>query len=99
MRKIIGAAAFVAMVFKHYRHPLNQTIPTIIRTACKVQTTASRGCVSSQVTCSAKLRPGGHVRIVARILDLHTSGHRAADGLIRYSDRATCDARLDSLPA
>src|SRR3981189_3975755 len=72
-------------------------IPTIIRTACKVETTASRGCVISQATCSARLRPGGQFRIVALTLDLLTSGDRAANGLIRYSDRATCDARLDSL--
>src|ERR1700704_1399488 len=52
-------------------------IPTIIHTACKVETTASRACVISQATRSARLRPGGQFRIVARIPDLHTSGNRA----------------------
>jgi hypothetical protein len=36
---------------------------------------------------------------VARIPDLHTSGNRAADDLIWYGDRTTCDARLESLRA
>jgi hypothetical protein len=74
-------------------------IPTIIPTAYKVNTTASRGCVSSQATCSARLRPTGHFRIVARILDLHTDGNRAADDVTKCGDRTTCDARLESLRA
>jgi hypothetical protein len=77
-------------------HPLNKMIPTIIPTAYKAETTASRGGVSSQATCSARLRPPGHFRIVARILDLHTDGNGAADDLIRCLDRTTCDVRLES---
>src|ERR1700736_3209762 len=70
-------------------------IPTIIPTAYKAKTTASRGCVSSQATSSARLRPTGQLRIVDRTLDLRlrTDGSRGADDLIRYSDRTTCDAR------
>jgi hypothetical protein len=71
-------------------------IPTIIPTAYKAKTTASRGCVSSQATSSARLRPTGHFRIVARILDLHTDGsralhtdgNRAADDLTKCGDRS-----------
>src|SRR5258708_33051848 len=65
-------------------------IPTIIPTAYKAKITASRGCVSSQATCSARLRPTGHFRIVARILDLDTDGNRAADDLRRASRIAAC---------
>jgi hypothetical protein len=72
-------------------------IPTIIPTAYKAKTTASRGCVSSQATSSARLRPTGHFRIVDRTLDLRLrmDGSRGADDLIRYSDRTTRDARLE----
>ena len=51
-----------------------------------------RPCVSSQATCSARLRPPGHFRIVARIPDLRTDGNRAADHLTKYGNRTTCDA-------
>jgi hypothetical protein len=74
-------------------------IPTIIPTAYKAKITASRGCVSSQATCNARLRPTGHFRIVARILDLHTDGKRAANDLIKCVDRTTCDLRLELLRA
>src|ERR1700739_2182726 len=72
---------------------------TTIPTACKVDSTASRGCVSSQATSSARLQPGGHFRIVASILDLHmhTDGNRAAGDLTWRGDRVTCDVRLESL--
>ena len=36
MREIIGAAAFLAVAFTHFRHPLNQMTLTIIPTAYKV---------------------------------------------------------------
>ena len=76
-------------------------IPTIIPTAYKAKITASRGYVSSQATSSARLRPTGHLRIVDRTLDLRLrmDGSRGADDFIRYSDRTTCDARLESLRA
>jgi hypothetical protein len=86
---------------QRYRHPLNQVIPTIIPTAYKAVTTAFRGCVSSQATGSAWRRPPGELRIVGRTLDLRLrmDGSRGADDFIRYSDRTTCDARLESLRA
>jgi hypothetical protein len=99
MRKIIGAAAFVAMVFTALPASAQPNDPYDYPYCLQGHDYGLRDCVSSQATSSVRLRPGGHSRIVARILDLHTSDHRAADGLIRYGDRATCDARLDSLPA
>ena len=72
-------------------------IPTIIPTAYKAKITASRGCVSSQATGIAWRRPPGELRIVGRTLDLRLrmDGSRGADDFIRYSDRTTCDARLE----
>jgi len=99
MRKIIGAAAFVAMVFTALPASAQPNDPYDYPYCLQGKDLASRGCVSSQATCSARLRPTGHFRIVARILDLHTDGNRAADDITKCGDRTTCDVRLESLRA
>ena len=81
---------------QQYRRPL--TIPTIIPTAYKAGPTATRGCVISQATSSARLRPPAQFRFVERTLDLHTDRtdrSRAADDPIRYGDRSGTNRRLE----
>jgi hypothetical protein len=87
MRKIIGAAAFVAMAFTALPASA-QGDPYDYPYCLQGGDTATRGFVILPATSSARLRPPGHCRIVARILDLRLDGSSAADDLIKYGDRS-----------
>ncbi len=94
MRKIIGAAAFVAMVFTALPASAQPNDPYDYPYCLQGKDYGLPGLCQC-----ARLRPTGHFRIVARILDLHTDGNRAADDLTKCGDRTTCDVRLESLRA
>ena len=92
MRKSIGAATFIAMVFTALSASGNQTIPTNIPTAWKAILWPS-GLVSVYKLPAV---PGfGLLDILVlwwKILDLHTDGNRTAGDLTRCGYRTSCDA-------
>ena len=87
MRKCIGAAAFVAMVFTALSASAQPNDPYDYPYCLQGRDYGYPGLCQFRATGNARLRPPEHFRIVVRTLDLHTDCIRAAGDLTRCDDR------------